>query len=127
MTFDPYEFINISRSLDTANKSEGEYRTAVSRAYYGILLLAREELLARGKIPKIVDRTVHHKVSASFNFKPYRHDGVRSRLDSLYRDRVIADYEVEPKIGQKVLKRSLNKVDYILDVFTKALFTKPPS
>jgi uncharacterized protein (UPF0332 family) len=43
--FDPHEFLEIARQLiSSEDPTEGKYRTAISRAYYAALWVAREKV-----------------------------------------------------------------------------------
>ncbi|ADU96180.1 hypothetical protein [Thermovibrio ammonificans] len=44
--FDPKEFIELARELAKAGSPEAKLRSAISRAYYGCFLIAREKLAA---------------------------------------------------------------------------------
>lgn len=126
MTFDPNCFIALSREFSEDDKSEAEYRTAINRAYYGIFLLAREELSSREQPVKTGHSDEHSKVRECFRKKPFRNDTVAHRLGSLYGDRAKADYNLEVTIGHPELKQSLEYVDYIIKAFHESLFNRPP-
>ena len=128
--FDPQAFIALSCTLSGAGRSEAEYRTAISRALYGIFLWAREELHARGEYVKLADEAdkpyEHSRVRQRFKQGKFRHDGVSQRLGALYKSRYRSDYDLEIVIQRSEVLQVLEYVDYIRDQFTRRLFTNPP-
>jgi hypothetical protein len=129
--FDPKEFIGVCRGLCQPGRSEAEYRTAVSRALYGVFLWAREELDARGchvKADTYKEKPFEHdRVRSSFKTGKFRHDGVSSRLGGLYKLRYGSDYDLDVTINQGDVTQALEYVNYIQDAFEKGLFGAPPT
>lgn len=130
--FNPDEFIDVSRSLASDDRSEAEYRTAIGRALYGIFLRAREELEARGARVKVSDpsRRVdeHGKVRAQFKRGgKFPHDKVSQRFGSLYELRYTSDYDLNATVGRQDVLQALEYVKYIQEAFAMALFKNPPN
>jgi len=72
---------------------EAEFRSAISRAYYGAYCSTRNYLISKGyKIPKSSEahRLVREKLAERKDPISYR---IESNLDRLRRDRTNADYE----------------------------------
>ena len=115
--FDPREFINVSRGLSASGLTEAQYRTAVSRALYGIFLWAREELERRDQHVKstAVGRKgdEHGNVRQRFLSGPFKHGGVHQRLGSLYRLRGKSDYELDTTVRRADVLQALDHVAYI--------------
>lgn len=129
--FDPREFISVSRALCAPGLTEAQYRTAVSRALYGVFLQAREELDSRGEKVKVTSREYatdeHAKVRQRFKVGGnFRHDGVSQRLGGLYKLRYMSDYNLDVTVKQRHLLQALNYVDYIENAFKTTLFAKQP-
>lgn len=129
--FNPREFINVSRDFSVSGLTEAQYRTAISRALYGIFLWAREELASRGEAVKITAKDYkgeeHSRVRQRFKQGPFRHGLVSQRLGGLYRMREKSDYEVDNTVTQADVQQTLAYVDYIEGVFdTPQFFSKPP-
>jgi len=129
--FNPDAFIDVSRSFSVSGRNEAEYRTATGRALYGVYLIAREELEARGVKVKVSDPTrrgeEHGKVRAAFKQGKFRHDKVSQRFSALYNLRYKSDYDLDATVTQQDVLHALNYVQYIQDAFAKTLFKNPPS
>lgn len=128
--FNPRDFLQICCTCSGPDRSEAEYRTAVSRALYGVFLWAREELEARGEHVKVSARAQgpleHSKVRQRFKEGKFRHDGVSQRLSGLYRLRYDGDYNLDTSVGQSHVKQALQYVKYIERQFDENLFSRPP-
>ena len=129
--FDPKGFIDIARELAVDKKTEAEYRTATSRALYGVFLIAREELESRGERVKVSSPGFkgdeHSKVRAKFKSGKFAHSYVSQRLGSLYDLRYLSDYNLTEVIGLNDVKQALECVDYIQRAFNESLFKRPPT
>lgn len=129
--FNPAGFIEVSHSLSSDNRSEAEYRTAIGRALYGVYLIAREELEARGINVKVSDPNrrgeEHGNVRAAFKQGKFRHDKVSHRFSALYGLRYTSDYDLDATVGQQDVLQALQYVKYIEDAFATALFKNPPN
>lgn len=86
---DPLAFLELAQELAVQDGEEVKLRTAVSRAYYSLFLIARQktDVQARDKVHTRV-------VSAIKQRKGYRATG--EQLDALRRLRTVADYELLP-------------------------------
>lgn len=128
--FDPKEFINVSICLSKAGLSEAKYRTAISRALYGVFLWAREELDSRDeKVKAMSDEErpyEHSKVRYCFKQGTFSHDGVSHRLGGLYKLRYRSDYDLDITIQQSDVEQALEYVQYIQNAFETTLFVRPP-
>jgi hypothetical protein len=127
--FDPKEFICVSIGFCQPNRSEAEYRTAISRALYTVFLWAREELDARlGNIKSISEEykgDEHGRVRACFklgggcpNYQVY------TRLGALYKLRTKSDYNLHETVTLDDVKQALEFAQYISWVFEDLLFKK---
>ena len=129
--FDPKDFIGLCRGSCSEGHSEAEYRTAISRALYGVFLWAREELASRGepvKVTRVEDRAFEHsKVRSRFKQGKFRHDGVLQRLGGLYQLRWKSDYDLDAIMKQEDVVQALEYVNYIESTFKESLFSSPPS
>ena len=88
--FDPIEFLQVAEHL-RLGKTEGEWRSAISRAYYAAFLQAREVLLANRAISLTATGQDHAAVIRAILARN------RSRGTSIDRLRVLrnhADYDV---------------------------------
>jgi hypothetical protein len=128
--FNPNAFIDISRSLSDSGRNEAEYRTATGRALYGVYLIAREELEARGMKVKVSDPSrrgeEHGKVRAAFKQGKFRHYKVSQRFGALYDLRYKSDYDLEATVNQEDVLQALQYVDYIQEAFDTDLFKNSP-
>ncbi len=129
MPFDPKGFIELSRSLNKPDLDEAQYRTAVSRALYGVFLWAREELDKRGQKVKVSKSDCtkglgeeHGNVRRCFSSGKFSHAGVKERLRGLYRLRDRSDYELSALVTNNDLRQALEYVDYIEQAFDTILF-----
>jgi hypothetical protein len=128
--FNPNAFIDISRSLSGSGRHEAEYRTATGRALYGVYLIAREELEARGKKVKVSDPNrrgeEHGNVRAAFKQGKFSHAKVSQRFSALYDLRYKSDYDLEATVNREDVLQALQYVDYIQKAFDTDLFKNPP-
>ncbi|MGN7872626.1 hypothetical protein ACTJKJ_03530 [Roseateles sp. 22389] len=100
--FDPDEFLEVAEHL-VSRQSEGSMRSAASRAYYGVFILARELAVIGDKGSEVHLRTQHHYEQAGERL-------IAEGLEYLRRRRNVADYLTERIFSQQdsrdVLKRS---------------------
>jgi uncharacterized protein (UPF0332 family) len=125
--FDPKEFIIVCQSLCCPGRSEAEYRTAISRALYGVFLWAREELENREQKVKVLGNdksSEHSKVRERFKHGKFRNDQVSQRLGALYDLRWRSDYVLDTSIKHTDVQQALLYVDYIKEAF-ETLFPPP--
>ena len=96
-SFDPNEFVELARRLiASANPSQAELRTSVSRAYYAVHLRAREQLVSAGKIVRTRTGEEHRLVIEALR-SAGRSEG--DQIDSLRIQRRRADYEINQTIS----------------------------
>ncbi len=99
------ELINFHR---TKSLAESYWRSAISRAYYGVFCLSRNFLISKGiRIPrKNVHRFVIEKYKNSLD-QVEKKIGVQ--LDRLRKDRVDADYDDRKGINNSYATRSYGR------------------
>lgn len=98
--FDPDEVLAVARHLWTRN-DEASNRSAVSRAYYGVFLRARDLAGISQRHPKAHQWTQEH----------YEREGdleFAKRLGTLRRSRNHADYSTERHITRKEAEAAMN-------------------
>lgn len=86
--FDPILYLSLAREL-AQGRTEVNLRTAIGRAYYALFLLAY------GKSNVTGTENVHKRVGVVISSKP-GYSIVGSRLRTLHRLRVEADYHLTP-------------------------------
>ena len=85
-SFDPLEFLSVAESLSVDDVTEADLRTAVSRTYYAVFLMAREKFRVAGK------RNIHGRVIGAVRIYD-RMAGVQlHKLETL---RILADYHLQ--------------------------------
>ena len=85
-SFDPLELLRVAESLADGDPSEADLRTAVSRNYYAVFLMAREKFRVAGK------RNIHGRVIGAV----YIYDRMAGeRLQKLEALRILADYRLQ--------------------------------
>lgn len=99
------ELINFHR---TKSLAESYWRSAISRAYYGVFCLSRNFLISKGiRIPR---KNVHRFVIEKYKNSP---DQVEKKigveLDRLRKDRVDADYDDRKSINNSYATRSYGR------------------
>ena len=76
MAFDPLDFLQLGRQLGSRVSDEASIRTAISRAYYGVFLLARERtgIWGRTKVHDKVEKEIRKSVgtAAADQFNAFR-------------------------------------------------------
>jgi uncharacterized protein (UPF0332 family) len=88
--FDPADFLAVARRL-TRGHSEGDYRSAISRAYYAVFLRNREALTKSGTIATSNSGQDHGLV---FRALRNRNRTLGREFDRLRRARTSADYDL---------------------------------
>lgn len=86
---DPLEFLDLAQVLGS-QEGEAELRTAVGRAFYAILLIAREKTGVRGR------RKIYKRVRKTLA-KRRGYLSTAGQLAKLARLRYVADYELLPE------------------------------
>lgn len=96
--FDPLKFLTLAEQLAVnAGVDEAHYRSAVSRAYYALFLLARQRLEATGRFVPSTRGDDHRDVIAVLRSMSQR-DG--DQLDKLRAERNRADYNLGVYVSQ---------------------------
>jgi len=110
MSFDWVKFIKLANFLDSRNTEEC-FRTAISRAYYGIFCIIRNyKGLKNYKKPDI-----HFKlIELLMISKDPKEKEIGQLLDDLRKKRNHADYDEEAKITKKISELSILKANEIL-------------
>lgn len=106
------ELINLQRDKSLA---ESYWRSAISRAYYGVFCLSRNFLLSkRITIPrKNVHRFVIDRYKRSFDQNKKK---IGIELDRLKKDRIDADYKDRISINKNYALRSYGRSERILQL-----------
>lgn len=99
---DPDRFYyQAQRLMTTQTNNEEDFRTAISRAYYSVFLIAWYRIM--DKRPDLLrlykeDESKHYKVKRAL--KILRHGNISGKLNSLSRARGTADYEMETPVDR---------------------------
>jgi hypothetical protein len=86
--FDPRDFLALARRLAWHSTDQASLRSAVSRAYYSVFLLAR------GKVGVTTRERPHKAVIDALKKLDY---SLGTKLAALRRLRTIADYDIMPR------------------------------
>ena len=97
--FNPSEFLGTAQDL-VEDEREAYLRTAVSRAYYAIFLLARDAMAVT-----LRDGRAHRETRERLMAHKRR---MGTQLSLLHGLRKMADYEVEKQLGRKRASNALN-------------------
>ena len=89
MAFDPVQFWQLGQDLATPATDEAKVRTAVGRVYYAAFLVARDKVGVTGR------RAVHQKTSSALK-KGRGSRALGDKLNTLFRLRGVADYQLVP-------------------------------
>lgn len=96
--FDPVDFYDLANNLVSNNADESMHRCSVGRHYYACFLLARKLLEERrGYYPS--NRTSVH-ADVQQQLIAYNIRGLADQLSKLFRQRKIADYELDNTVGK---------------------------
>lgn len=115
MSFDWGKFIELAEKLQQ-EKSEEAFRTAVSRAYYGVFCPLRNLKRLRGYTTGNVHRELIDRLKASQNKTEQE---IGQILDDLRKERNHADYDERKPIGEKLSQRCINRAKEILKYLRK--------
>ena len=85
-SFDPLEFLRVAESLANDDASEAALRTAVSRTYYAVFLVARDRFQVEGS------RNIHGRVTGAL--RTYSKDA-SIQFQKLMDLRALADYQLQ--------------------------------
>jgi len=106
VSFDPLDFVQLGRQLGSRVSDEASIRTAISRAYYGVFLLARERTgtRSRSKVHERVEKKVGVKIGtrAAHQFNSFR--VLRCQ----------ADYDLSPSMTARHWQRAESIANHLL-------------
>jgi hypothetical protein len=94
--FDFNEYIVLAEQLERKT-DEASKRSAVSRAYYGVLMRARKYLKEKGKLPNLLGGDTHKKIwgtLAELGGRNSAEERIAKRAQRLKFKREQADYEL---------------------------------
>lgn len=97
--FDPDEVLALAQHLMT-RRDEASHRGAVSRAYYGVFLLARELAGIR------IKRAAVHRLTQE-HYRRIGEEEIAEKLEVLRDVRNAADYDVEHPLSRHAAERAL--------------------
>lgn len=89
--FDPLGFLALAETLAQAVAEEAHHRSAISRAYYSVFLLAREKLMTSNVLAPFTTGEVHREVVRALRSVNQANG---DQLDKLRRQRNRADYDL---------------------------------
>jgi uncharacterized protein (UPF0332 family) len=113
MSFDWAKYIELADILHN-KKTEESYRSAISRAYYGVFCLSRN---IKG-FKRYKKSNVHLKVIEVLRKSSNSNERLIGKLlDNLRIKRNNADYNDDKEIDEKISERSLLKAKKILEYF----------
>lgn len=103
--FDPLGFLTLAEQLvNDSAAAEAHYRSALSRAYYGLFLLARERLAAKGLFVPLTSGEDHRDVITRLRSMSQR---TGDQLDSLRTNRNRADYNLAIHISLRHARQAI--------------------
>lgn len=108
MAFDPYQFLRHARTYLACEKDlqDAGWRSAVSRAYYGAFLQARDSAGITGQSASVHENTATYYLN--------RHSSaVGNRLAELRRLRNSADYDLRCTISRRDAETCIKKAQRI--------------
>ena len=111
--FDWKDYVKLAEDISTIGDNEANYRTAISRAYYGTFCHARNKKALTSEEHENIHWKVINTLKESRN-KNEKFAGIL--MDSLRRNRNKADYDDEYRIGSSIAKKSIKKAKYILEL-----------
>jgi len=113
--FDPEIFLEIAKALRKIKSIdlEGRLRTAIGRSYYSAFLIALEKL--RGKGIKFTDDSRVHADVRDGLYK-IKKSNIASKIESLFKMRVDADYKVRAKIDDGKYNSSIRLSENIINL-----------
>lgn len=87
--FNPRAFLELAEELGSDSDDEARLRTAISRAYYALFLIAREKT----GVPDTAEGP-HSAVRRALKQRGFRI--IANKLEDLFMLRVVADYQLAP-------------------------------
>ena len=115
MSFDPKNFIDISKELNEGT-TEAHFRSIINRAYYGAFGHIRNSLRIY-----VDDGSVHQRVIKTL-VQSYQveYKKVGKRLEALFKKRKEADYDHRTEIKQHACQHWINEAEEIIKIFEEA-------
>ena len=118
--YDPRQFLEIAEDLlqdrRKGHNKEGRIRTAIGRAYYAAFLITKKKLQEIGYSFRRVERL--HK-DVIYRLMKDKHFFIGSKLNTLFDNRVDADYKMNAKITSKLGQSSIELAQDILRAIDK--------
>jgi len=116
--FDPEIFLEIAKEIRKFKSIdlEGRFRTAIGRSYYAAFLTALEKL--RGKGVKFTDDSRIHSDVRDGLYR-IKKSNIASKLESLFKIRVDADYKLRSKIDEGKYNSSIRLSENIINLVSK--------
>lgn len=116
MSFDWKKFIEFAEELHQ-QKSEEAFRTAISRAYYSVFCTLRN---LKG-FEKYTKSDVHSKVIGTLRTSQDKDEQwIGKTLDSLRKERNLADYNGEKLVDEETSQRCILKAEEIFKYLGKS-------
>jgi uncharacterized protein (UPF0332 family) len=114
MTFNPKDFIKISKELKTGY-TEAHYRTLINRAYYGAFGYIRKQL------PIYADGiSVHQEVFRFLKNSPNKNEkDAGKKLEFLFKQRILADYKYNIEIKNFLCEDAISQAESAILLFDK--------
>jgi len=120
------EFLNTADRL-ALGSTEGDWRSAVSRAYYGLFHYLREVLLAGG-LNLGASGACHFNLYAGLmNCGIVAAARLAPRLDRLREARVKADYNLNRLVSRSIAQQEVQEARSLVADFQSVLSTFPPA
>jgi uncharacterized protein (UPF0332 family) len=105
LVFDPLDFLKLAEEL-SSETDEASWRTSISRAYYSMFLLAREEVKKRVSNNLDLKRAGSHQVIIN-TLKELQFYNIADKLNGLRLMRVNADYCLDININHDSVNKAL--------------------
>jgi uncharacterized protein (UPF0332 family) len=114
MSFEPKEFIEISKELKQGN-TEAHYRSIINRAYYGVFGHIRKALPIYSE-----NSSIHQEVIKFLKHSVNRNENkIASRLETLFKKRKEADYKYNMQIMEHTCDFTISEAEKIIELFDK--------
>ena len=112
MSFDPKDFIKISKEL-SSGATEAHYRSIINRAYYGVFGYIKKQLVVYVEGASVHQEIINNlKHSSNINEKK-----AGSRLESLFKQRKDADYKYDKEIRKCNCAFTISNAEEIIKLF----------
>ncbi|MDP3643061.1 MAG: HEPN domain-containing protein [Bacteroidota bacterium] len=112
MSFEPKEFIKISKEL-SVGETEAHFRSLINRAYYGVFGYIKKQLPINA-----FDASVHQEVIAALKRSTKINEKkAGSRLETLFKRRKDADYKYDIEIHKNTCHYIISDAEEIIKLF----------